>query len=77
MIPIEDIPKITEWSNRIKLLEVNNWGDHKYTKIIYNDGTIKVTDRHSNKDHETHIHPSDLSLQELAELYYRERAYGR
>lgn len=71
MIPIEDIPKITEWSNRIKLLEVNNWGDHKYTKIIYNDGTIKVTDRYINSEHETHIYPSDLSLQELADLYYR------
>lgn len=71
MIPIEDIPKITEWSNRIKLLEINNWGDHKYTKIIYNDGTIKVTDRYIGKDHETHIYPSDLSLQELADLYYR------
>ncbi len=77
MIPIEDIPKITEWSNRIKLLEINNWGDHKYTKIIYNDGTIKVTDRYSDKAHETHIHPSDLSLQELADLYYMEIAYGR
>ena len=77
MIPIEDIPKITEWSNRIKVLEVNNWGDHKYTKIIYNDGTIKVTDRYTTKDHETHIHPSDLSLQELADLYYMERANGR
>lgn len=71
MIPIEDIPKITEWSNRIKLLEINNWGDHKYTKIIYNDGTIKVTDRYIDAEHETHIYPSDLSLQELADLYYR------
>ena len=70
MIPIEDIPKITEWSNRIKLLEINNWGDHKYTKIIYNDGTIKVIDRYSDRDHETHIYPSDLSLQDLADLYY-------
>ena len=74
MIPIEDIAKITEWSNRIKLLEVNNWGNHKYTKIIYNDGTIKVTDRYSDKDNETHIYPSDLSLQELAELYYRRKS---
>jgi hypothetical protein len=74
MIPIEDIPKITEWSNRIKILEVNNWGDHKYTKVIYNDGTIKITDRYIDKDHEIHIHPSDLSLQELADLYYRKDA---
>ena len=74
MIPIEDIPKITEWSNRIKLLEVNNWGDHKYTKIIYNDGTIKITDRYSDENHETHIYPSDLSLQDLADLYYRRHA---
>ena len=36
MIPIEDIPKITEWSNRIKLLEINNQGDNKYTKLIKN-----------------------------------------
>ena len=75
MIPIKDIPKITEWSTRIKLLEVNNWGDHKYTKIIYNDGTIKVTDRYNEKNHETHIYPSDLSLQELADLYYRRNTW--
>ena len=75
MIPIEDIAKITEWSNRIKLLEINNWGDHKYTKIIYNDGTIKVTDRYIGKDYETHIYPSDLSLQELADLYYRRNTW--
>ena len=71
MIPVEDIPKITEWSNRIKLLEVNNWGDHKYTKIIFNDGTIKVTDRYFNKKEETYVYPSDLSLSEIADLYYR------
>ena len=71
MIPVEDIPKITEWSNRIKLLEVNNWGDHKYTKIIFNDGTVKVTDRYFNKKEETYVYPSDLSLSEIADLYYR------
>ena len=71
MIPIKDLPKITEWCNRIKSLEINNWGDHKYTKIIYNGGTIKVTDRYTNKMNETHIYPSDLSLEQLADLYYR------
>lgn len=77
MIPVKDISKITEWANRVKLLEVNNWGDHKYTKIIYNDGSIKLTDRYSNGNEETHIYPSDLSLQELADLYYRRHADGR
>ena len=53
MIPVEDIAIIVAWSQNIKLLEINNWGDHKYTKIIYNDGTIKITDRHINKEEET------------------------
>jgi hypothetical protein len=73
MIPVEDIAKITEWSNRIKLFEVNNWGDHKYTKIIFNDGTIKVTNRYFNEKKETYVYPSDLSLNEIADLYYRSK----
>ena len=71
MIPVEEIATIVKWSQSIKIIEVNNWGDHKYTKIIFNDGTIKVTDRHINKEEETHIYPSDLTLNEIAELYYR------
>jgi hypothetical protein len=76
MIPVEDIAIIVAWSQNIKLLEINNWGDHKYTKIIYNDGTIKITDRHINKEEETHIYPSDLSLNQIADLYYGSN-YGR
>lgn len=70
MIPVEHIATIVKWSQNIKLIEVNNWGDHKYTKIIFNDGTIKITDRPTNKAEETHVYPSDLSLNQIADLYY-------
>lgn len=76
MIPVEDIATIVKWSQGIKSIEVNNWGDHKYTKIIFNDGAIKITDRHVNKEEETHIYPSDLSLNQIADLYYWSN-YGR
>tara|TARA_R110000803_G_scaffold210340_1_gene281869 strand:- start:6028 stop:6258 length:231 start_codon:yes stop_codon:yes gene_type:complete len=70
MIPMKEIATIAKWSQDIKLIEVNNWGYHKYTKIIFNDGTIKITNRYADKEDETYIHPSDLSLNEIANLYY-------
>lgn len=73
MIPINEISSIVKWSQSIKLMHINNWGDHKYTKIIFNDGTIKITDRYADKKEETHVYPSELSLNEITDLYYRSK----
>jgi|AOAMet2_C49A8_35_1029299.scaffolds.fasta_scaffold10980_2 hypothetical protein len=71
MIPVTDIQKIVKWSQGVKEIEVNNYGVNKYVKTIYNDNSMKVINKKPGKAEEVHTIPSDLSLMEIADLYYR------
>lgn len=71
MIPVTDIQKIVNWSKKVKEIEVNNYGVNKYVKTIYNDNSIKVSNKRPGKEEEINALPSDLSLEEIADLYYR------
>ena len=44
---------------------------NKYVKTIYNDNSMKVINKKPGKAEEVHTIPSDLSLMEIADLYYR------
>ncbi|MDA9139114.1 hypothetical protein N9N56_00960 [Candidatus Pelagibacter ubique] len=71
MIPVTDIQKIVKWSQGVKEIEVNNYGINKYVKTIYNDNSMKVINKKPGKPEEVHTISSDLSLAEIADLYYR------
>lgn len=77
MIPVTDIQKIVKWSQGVKEIEVNNYGVNKYVKTIYNDNSMKVINKKPGKTEEVHTIPSDLSLIEIADLYYRSLESGR
>jgi hypothetical protein len=71
MIPVTDIQKIVNWSKKVKEIEVNNYGVNKYVKTIYNDNSVKVSNKRPGQVEEINALPSDLSLEEIADLYYR------
>ena len=72
LLPIREIPKITAWSQSIALIDINNWGSHKYTKTILNDGTIIMETREPGKEPEILINPSNKTLAQIADDYYRQ-----
>lgn len=71
MIPVTDIQKIVKWSQNVKEIEVNNYGVNKYVKTTYNDNSMKISNKMPGQSEEIHTIPSDLSLEEIADLYYR------